>query len=280
MDGDVIADISIRRPFTFDDSHAGRYREIWTYYSRSHVATQAGHKHNSYMSNRSAPRSPEPHFTLPGSIPMPFRICRIILMVAIVLSIAPSVQGASRPNVLFIAIDDLRPELGCYGATHIHSPNIYAFAATALRFDRAYCQQAVCNPSRTSLMTGMMPDTIGITGNPAHFRTKHPNVVTLPQYFKRHGYHAAAIGKIYHGVFPEGSSITTWNTMGDPQSWSEPAVRFGPRYYYTEAGITAAKRVYEQIYKPVNPGPDDWTKQLVFGPARFAVPNCTTTEMA
>jgi sialidase-1 len=170
-------------------------------------------------------------------------------------------------NVLFVAIDDLRPELGCYGAEHIKSPNIDRLAKTGLLFKRAYCQQAVCNPSRTSLMTGMRPDTIGVTGNHSHFRSKHPNVTTLPQHFKNHGYHAAAIGKIFHGVFPDGASITKWDTMGDPQSWSVPAIRFGPRYYYTEAGIAAAKDVFLRIYKPKNPKSDDWMNKLVFGPA-------------
>ncbi len=175
--------------------------------------------------------------------------------------------AAGRPNVLFIAVDDLRPELGCYGHAHVHSPNIDRLAASGMRFDRAYCQQAVCNPSRTSLMTGLRPDAIGVTGNHSHFRSKHPDVVTLPQHFKKHGYHAAAIGKIYHGVFPDGASKTTWDTMGDPQSWSEPAIRFGPRYYYTEEGIAAAKAVYRKVYKPKAPGPNDWTTKLVFGPA-------------
>ena len=184
-------------------------------------------------------------------------------------SLGPGLAG-SKPNVLLIAVDDLRPELGCYGASHIHSPNIDAFAASGLRFERAYCQQAVCNPSRTSLMTGMRPDSIGVTGNHRHFRANHPNVVTLPQHFKHQGYHSLAIGKIYHGVFPDGASKTVWDTMGDPESWSVPAIRFGPRYYYTEEGIAAAKQVYQAIYKPSDPSPDDWTKKLVFGPATEA----------
>ena len=182
-----------------------------------------------------------------------------------------------RSNVLFIAVDDLRPELGCYGASHIDSPNIDALAASGRLFQRAYCQQAVCNPSRTSLMTGQRPDSIGVTGNHSHFRTAHPDVVTLPQHFKNHGYHAAAIGKVYHGVFPDGASNTKWDTMGDPESWSVPAVRFGPRYYYTEEGIAAAKSIFERVYKPKNPGPDDWMQKLVFGPATEspAVPDNT-----
>ena len=119
-------------------------------------------------------------------------------------------------------------------------------------------------------MTGMRPDSIGVTGNHSHFRTNHPNVVTLPQHFKNHGYHAAAIGKIYHGVFPDGASITKWDTMGDLESWSVSAIRFGPRYYYTEDGISAAKQIYKKVYKPTNPAADDWTNKLVFGPATEA----------
>ncbi|MAG93638.1 MAG: hypothetical protein CMJ48_07805 [Planctomycetaceae bacterium] len=191
----------------------------------------------------------------------------IFVGVMVLLGVSQSGVAESRPNVLLIAVDDLRPELGCYGESHIRSPNIDALAASGRLFERAYCQQAVCNPSRTSLMTEMRPDSIGVTGNHSHFRTKHPNVVTLPQHFKKHGYHAAAIGKIYHGVFPDGASLTKWDTMGDPQSWSVPAMRFGPRYYYTEEGIAAAKVIYEKVYKPKNPSPDDWTHKLVFGPA-------------
>ena len=191
----------------------------------------------------------------------------ILASMAAVLSPASGAASAPRPNVLFIAVDDLRPELGCYGSAHIHSPNIDALAASGRMFSRAYCQQAVCNPSRTSLMTGMRPDSIGVTGNHSHFRSNHPDVVTLPQHFMNHGYYAAAIGKIYHGVFPDGASTTKWDTMGDPQSWSVPAIRFGPRYYYTEEGVAAAKVAYQQIYKPRNAGPDDWTRKLLFGPA-------------
>ena len=191
----------------------------------------------------------------------------VVVTIAVLVCCWSGNADATAPNVLLIAVDDLRPELGCYGAKHIHSPNIDEFAASGRRFERAYCQQAVCNPSRTSLMTGMRPDSIGVTGNHSHFRDKHPDVVTLPQHFMEHGYHSAAIGKIYHGVFPDGASITKWDTMGDPQSWSVPAVRFGPRYYYTEKGISAAKDVFQRIYKPKNPGPNDWTQKLVFGPA-------------
>lgn len=174
--------------------------------------------------------------------------------------------AAERPNVLFIAIDDLRPELGCYGAEHIVSPNIDRLAKRGVLFERAYCQQPLCNPSRTSLMTGLRPESTGVTHNHAHFRTRNSDVVTLPQHFKNHGYESRAIGKMYHGVFPKGASKTKWDTMGDAPSWSAPAIRFGPRYYYTESGIAQAKASFAQSYGAKNPAPDAWTEKLVFGP--------------
>jgi len=190
---------------------------------------------------------------------------RILLFLLLPLGILPCL-GAERPNVLMIAIDDLRPELGCYGATHIKSPNIDALASGGLLFERCYCQQALCNPSRTSLMTGLRPETTGVVGNHTHFRDHVPDVVTLSEHFKNNGYHAQSIGKIYHGLFHDGTSKTKWDTMGDPKSWSVPTTRFSPRYYYTEDGIAQAKEAYQRMYRPANPGEKDWTTKLVFGP--------------
>ena len=99
-----------------------------------------------------------------------------------------------KPNVLFIAVDDLRPELGCYGVPVIQSPNIDALARRGTVFRRAYCQQAVCNASRASLLTGRRPDTTRVYGNGTHVRLALPDVITLPQHFKRHGYHTQALG--------------------------------------------------------------------------------------
>lgn len=118
----------------------------------------------------------------------------------------------TRPNVLFIAVDDLRPTLGCYGDPVAKTPNIDAFARTGMVFDRAYCQQAVCNPSRQSLLSGRRPDSIHVYNLKEHFRKTAPDVVPLPEYFKNNGYFACSFGKIYHGEKP----------MADPQSWSVP----------------------------------------------------------
>ena len=91
---------------------------------------------------------------------------------------------AAKPNVLFIAIDDLRPELGCYGVKEIKTPGIDALAASGVTFHRAYCQLAVCNPSRVSLLTGLRPDSTKVWDLATRFRHTVPDAVTLPQHFK------------------------------------------------------------------------------------------------
>nr|MBI1228982.1 sulfatase-like hydrolase/transferase [Cytophagales bacterium] len=117
-------------------------------------------------------------------------------------------------NILFIAVDDLRPELGCYGENHIHSPNIDRLARRSVLFERAYCQQSVCSPSRTSVMTGLRPDITGIYDLQTHFRDVVPNVVTLPQHFLQHGYHTEFWGKIYHAALLDSAS---WSVGGNDQ---------------------------------------------------------------
>lgn len=134
---------------------------------------------------------------------------------------------AARPNVLFIAIDDLRPELGCYGSKIARSPNIDRLAESSVVFTRAYCQQAVCNPSRASLMTGLRPDSIKVWDLRTNFRDAKPEAVTLTQQFMGNGYHAVGIGKIFH------------NNIQDPPSWSEPKLNvadypFDPDAVYRE----------------------------------------------
>jgi len=103
-----------------------------------------------------------------------------------------------RPNVLFVAVDDLRPELACYGKEFVHSPNMDRLAREGMRFNRAYCQIAICGPSRASLMTGLRPDSAGVVDNVTYFRDTVPDVTTLPQHFRNNGYETVYIGKIYH----------------------------------------------------------------------------------
>jgi uncharacterized sulfatase len=125
----------------------------------------------------------------------------------------------SRPNVLLIVIDDLRCELGCYGVTEVRSPNIDRLAAKGVRFDRAYCQWTVCNPSRTSFLTGLRPDATGILENQTPFRQKLPDVVMLPQLFRQNGYFTAGLGKVIHaGIDPKTGKRVFFQ---DEKSWDD-----------------------------------------------------------
>ena len=142
---------------------------------------------------------------------LPFIYCLSFIL------LSPGRGQAEQPNVLFIAVDDLRVELGCYGNAHVKSPNIDRLASQGTLFERAYCQQTVCNPSRASILTGMRPDTLRVWDLPTHFRQHKPEAVTLPQLFKRSGYHAQCVGKIFHNWRQD-----EWK--GDPASWSVPSV--------------------------------------------------------
>jgi len=130
----------------------------------------------------------------------------------------PAAQSpAKRPNILFFAVDDLRPELGCYGVPGIKSPNIDRLARQGMVFERAYCQQAVCSPSRTSLMTGARPDSTKVWDLVTHFRKAMPEVVTLTQHFKQNGYFVQGMGKIFHpGYDDERSWSVPWQTPKAP----------------------------------------------------------------
>ena len=121
----------------------------------------------------------------------------------------------SRPNVLFIAIDDLRPELGTYG-TDVITPNIDRLAASGVRFDQAYCQQAVCGASRLSLMSGLYPIRTGEqTFHVSGWRDRHPNVLTMNQHFGQQGYSTIGLGKIYHGHSGRGVDLKNWGRWVD-----------------------------------------------------------------
>lgn len=120
-------------------------------------------------------------------------------------------QGAARPNVLFIAVDDLKPLLGCYGDATIKSPNIDRLARRGVRFDRAYANQAVCAPSRNALMTSLRPQTLGIYDLGTNFRKARPDAVTLTQSFMKAGYRAESIGKIMHRGHGNDEDAASWS---------------------------------------------------------------------
>lgn len=149
----------------------------------------------------------------------------------LLLALAATCQAAGRPNVLFIAVDDMRPELGCYGNTVVKSPNLDRLAAHGMVFNHAYCQQAVCSPSRSSLLTGRRPDATRVWDLETHFRVALPDAVTLPQYFKANGYYCSALSKIFHHGFEDG------------RSWNEP-------HWYPNG-------------QTIDTDPADWTKRTV-----------------
>lgn len=122
----------------------------------------------------------------------------------------------AKPNVLFICVDDLKPVLGCYGDKVVKTPNIDRLASRSFRFDAAYCNQAVCSPSRNALLTGLRPQTLGIYDLGTNFRQGRQNAVTMPQWFKANGYSAQGMGKIFH--------VGHGNT-NDEASWSVPYFR-------------------------------------------------------
>lgn len=137
---------------------------------------------------------------------------------ALLLAVSSSAAAPARPNVLFIAADDLRTDLGCYGSSEALTPHLDALARRGVVFERAYCQQAVCNPSRASVLTGRRPDTLRVWDLRRHFRETLPGVVTLPQHFKDHGYTSVGLGKLFHNE----SGAKPPFPFNDPPSWSEP----------------------------------------------------------
>lgn len=142
-----------------------------------------------------------------------FRLIQALIVVAAMWADTTFATDRQPPNVLLICIDDLKPSLGCYGDTLAKTPNIDRLAARGLLFERAYCNQAVCSPSRNALLTGLRPQTLGIYDLGTNFRAAVPDAVTLPQYFKKHGYRTEGLGKIFH---------VGHGNHEDPASWSVP----------------------------------------------------------
>lgn len=162
--------------------------------------------------------------------PLPFLAVLLLTPLgAVVAADGPSAAG--KPNVLFIAIDDLRTSLGCYGDKLVKSPNIDRLAQTSRLFHRAYTHQAVCGPARTAILTGRLPDHTRVWHNRNLFRDTLPDAVTLPQLFKNNGYQAISFGKVFSGAESE----------LDPPSWSGAEVLRGEGPGWRNYALPGAK---------------------------------------
>lgn len=161
---------------------------------------------------------------------MAFRSLRLAAwMTACALAFLPAARAsAAKLNVILIVVDDLRPELHCYGAQEVVSPNFDRLAKKGMLCHNAYAQYPVCNPSRSSFLSGMRPDETGIVSNDVPFRAKLPDLVALPELFRRHGYFTAGIGKVFHlGEDAQGKPAL----FQDPKSWDHffDSMRVAPK---------------------------------------------------
>jgi len=161
-------------------------------------------------------------------------LCRIVCFVCagviVVACQSPQCQAQTKPNVLLICVDDLKPTVGCYGDTFAKTPHIDALAKRGVRFEAAYCNQAVCSPSRNALMTGLRPQTIGVYDLETHFRRAAPDAVTFSEYFIQNGYVAHGLGKIYH---------VGHGNIDDKRSWSGPSWRPRKPGYVLESSLNS-----------------------------------------
>jgi iduronate 2-sulfatase len=151
------------------------------------------------------------------------RLACLLLLLAFIgpTPVARSQGRATRPNVLFIVADDLRNSLAAYGDTAVRSPNFDRLARRSVLFDRAYVQYPVCNPSRASILTGLLPESTRVLDNQVFFRRTLPDIVTLPQLLKQQGYFTASLGKIFH----RGGTMEQVNdSWADSVSWTH--IRF------------------------------------------------------
>lgn len=146
------------------------------------------------------------HFT-----PLPLHENPTLLILA---SLAVTASAAEKLNVLFIASDDMRPEPGCYGDPTVRSPHIDALARRGMVFSRSYVQQALCSPSRISMLSGRYPAATGIFEIGRTLRTTMPDITTMPQHFKNNGYHTRSLGRIYHvGIDDDASwTLPAWHS--------------------------------------------------------------------
>jgi len=171
-----------------------------------------------------------------------------------------------KPNVLFIAVDDMRPQLGCYGDKLARSPNMDRLAGRGMVFQQAYCQQALCSPSRISLLSGRHPWTTHIYQIGPELRSTLPDIVTLPQHFKNHGYFTRSLGKVYHvGI-------------DDPASWSMPPWHSKKPRYGPEGQAMVQQRI-AALKASGKPIPKNGENAPFFGGPAFEAPDLADDDL-
>ena len=187
---------------------------------------------------------------------MPKVLCALVSGLLIALG-SSKMSNATPPNILFIGVDDLRPELACYGADYMHTPAMDQLAQSGMRFDAAYCQQAVCLPSRISLFTGMRPDSTGVRDLKTKFRKTIPDAITLTQHFRAAGYHTIGMGKVLHDEQP-----AEWNEWHDTKKLPEVQEYHNPQTIQTIEDKTAAaeaKGLKGEAFRKFTKGPStEW----------------------
>lgn len=144
-----------------------------------------------------------------------------ILVIILNLSFAFVLFAQQQPNVVVFLVDDLRTELGCYGNQFVKSPNIDALANDGVLFKNAYAQQAICAPSRMSILSGLRPESFGIYSLFTPFRSQHEDLVTMPQFFKNNGYTTVSVGKVYHHATDDKDSWSI-HIPKESNSWVKP----------------------------------------------------------
>ena len=186
------------------------------------------------------------------------------VLAIVVLLLCQGFAAAEQPNVLFVSVDDMRPEIGCYGNSEIRTPNFDQFAATGTTFLKAYCQSAVCAPSRASVMTGLRPDSTRVWDLRGKFRINLPDVVTIPQHFHKHGYHTVSMGKIFHNHMPDRVSFDEPDLR--PAKYMTPElIDREPESFYHDEGLNKELAEVRERRLAMNPKryADGWALSLI-----------------
>jgi len=172
---------------------------------------------------------------------MPVRFVSPVLLVALISLWLASTNcwSLEKPNILLVLVDDLKPALGCYGDQRAITPNIDRLAARSMRFDLAYCNQAVCAPSRFALMLGSHSSSTGLYGLGSQLRQMIPDAITLPQHFALHGYRTESLGKVFH---------VGHGNQGDPASFSVDPFHDKVIEYVDPANLTKAPLTREEAF--------------------------------